>query len=319
MKIIHSAAILLFSIAGSLHGSASQPRAAKPIAISSPDGKVKAELSDANGALEYRVTVDGKQVLASSRLGIEADDVELGKDVTLGAATSRKIDQHYRFFGAHAEALNRANEATIPAKSHGESYFVDVHVANDGVGVRLRLPAKAARKVQADRSTWKLEGDPILWADQLDNSYESPYHTTTLKKLGKDKLGMPLTARVGDLYLTLTEALVKDYGDLALTPGADGALEGQLYADPNGWTTDDEVVQPWRVTVIARNLSDLVNTTRWGPEPQSSRSCSAGQRRLDQARKVRMAMARHRRPAAAGPARVGRLDQPDRLRLLPHR
>jgi alpha-glucosidase len=59
----------------------------------------------------------------------------------------------------------------------------------------------------------------------------------------------------------LTEALVKDYGDLAVKLGTDGALEGQLYADPQGWTTDDPVTQPWRVTIIARNLTDLVNTT----------------------------------------------------------
>ncbi len=39
-----------------------------------------------------------------------------------------------------------ANEAAIPAKSHGVSYFVDIHVANDGVGVRLRLPAKTGTK-----------------------------------------------------------------------------------------------------------------------------------------------------------------------------
>lgn len=261
MKIVDITAVLLFSIVGSLSQSAGQTQAVKAITISSPDGKVKAELSATNGALEYRVTVDGKQLLAPSRLGIQADDVELGTDVTLGAAKSRRIDEHYRFFGARAEAINQANEATISAKSHGESYFIDLHVANDGVGVRLRLPAKAARKVQADRSTWMLEGDPTVWADNLDNSYESPYHTTTLKKLGTGNLGMPLTVRVGDLYLTLTEALVKDFGDLALTLGADGALEGQLYADPQGWTTDDEVVQPWRVTIIGRNLTDLVNTT----------------------------------------------------------
>ena len=37
----------------------------------------------------------------------------------------------------------------------------------------------------------------------------------------------------------------KDYGDLAVKLGQSGALEGQLYADPKGWTTDKEVVQPW--------------------------------------------------------------------------
>jgi alpha-glucosidase len=261
VKTIKAVSVFLFSIAGSLPAFTAQTPSATPVTVSSPDGKIRAELSALDGTLKYRVLVDGKQVLTPSRLGIEADDVELGMDVTLGSGKVRKVDEHYKFFGAHAEAINLANEAMIPAKSHGVSYVVDIHVANDGVGIRLRLPAKTARRVQADRSTWTLDGDPELWAAKLDNSYESPYHTTTLKQLGTGMYGMPMTVRVGDIYLTLTEALIKDYGDLALMPGANGALEGHLYADLQGWTTDDEVVQPWRVTVVARNLNDLVNTT----------------------------------------------------------
>lgn len=266
---------LLLSIAMSIPGMASQHPAAKAIAVVSPDKKLRAELSVTNGVLSYRVTADGKQVLAPSKVGIQADDMELGQDVTLGSPSVRKINEQYRFFGAHATAINRANEAVIPAQSHGESYFVDVHVANDGVGIRLRLPAKKGRKIQADRSTWALEGDPTMWVDKLDPAYESPYHSTTLKQLGAGAFGFPLTARVGDLYVTLTEAMVKDYGDLGVKLNANGELEGQLYADPQGWTTNDPVIQPWRVTIIARNLTDLVNTTlvqnlNPPPEPQLS-------------------------------------------------
>ncbi len=252
---------LLFSIAMCVPGLAGQHPAKKAVAVASPDAKVKAEISVTDGVLSYRVTADGKQVLGASKLGIQTDDVELGQDVTLGAARLRKINEQYRFFGAHAMATNRANEAAIPAQSHGESYSVDVHVANDGVAVRLRLPAKQGRKIQADRSSWALEGNPTMWVDKLDFGYESPYHATTLKELGTDRYGFPLTARVGGLYVTLTEALVKDYGELAVKVNADGVLEGQLHADPAGWTTDDAVTQPWRVTIIARNLTDLVNTT----------------------------------------------------------
>ena len=61
--------------------------------------------------------MDGKQVLAPSMTGIEADDVELGQGVTLGSAKSRKMDEHYHLFGAHAEAVNHANETTVPAQS----------------------------------------------------------------------------------------------------------------------------------------------------------------------------------------------------------
>ena len=137
--------VLLATVAAPVAPLASQTRTARPVTVSSPDGRMRAELSAADGFLRYRIVVDGKQVPAPSMIGIQADDVELGQDVTLGSAKFRKVDEHYRFFGAHAEAVNRANEATVPAQSHGQSYLADVHVANDGVGVRLRLPAKGGR------------------------------------------------------------------------------------------------------------------------------------------------------------------------------
>ena len=113
---------LLFLIALCVPGLASHP-ATKAIVVMSPDAKVRAELSVTDGALSYRVSADGKQILGASKLGIQTDDVELGQDVTLGAARVRKINEQYRLFGAHGTATDRANEAVIPAQSHGESYF----------------------------------------------------------------------------------------------------------------------------------------------------------------------------------------------------
>ena len=235
--------------------------AAEPVVVASPDGAIKAELTSADGVLRYRITVDGSEVLAPSTLGILADGNELGHDAVLGAPTTRSIDEHYSFFGGHSTAVNQAREAAVPVTAGGESYFVDLHVANDGVGVRLRLSPKPGRKIQADRSNWRLEGDPVLWAARLSAAYESTYQTTSLGNLGTNSYGFPMTAKIGGLYVTLTEAALKDYGDLAVRRGADGALEGYLYADRDGWITDDAVVQPWRVTIVARDLTALVNST----------------------------------------------------------
>lgn len=232
------------------------------VSVKSPDGRIVFELSAAAGVLTYQVMADGQPVLKPSRLGIEADDVELGDQVTFGSPALHTVNEQYRFFGAHATASNYANEATVPAQSHGQAYSVDLHVANDGVGVRLRLPAKAGRKVEADRSTWVLPGDPVLWVDALNASYESPYHTSSLHQLAAAPLGLPITAHLSSgPYVTLTEAAVHDYGDLAVQPAPGNILQGQLYADLQGWTTDSPVIQPWRVTVIARDLNTLVNTT----------------------------------------------------------
>jgi alpha-glucosidase len=252
---------LLASIAFGLLAFSTPATAGKPIAVTSPDGKIRAELLSDSGILAYRITVDGRQVLAPSRLGIRSDDVELGHQASPGKPARRSVNERYRFFGAHAMAVNRANEVTVPVSSQGESYFVDLHVADDGVGVRVRLSARPGRRVQADRSSWRLDGDPVMWVDKLVPEYESPYHTSSASQLGAETLGLPITARVGGLYVTLAEAAVKDYGDLGVRRGADGALEGVLAADPDGWTTDDEVVQPWRVTIVARDLTALVNTT----------------------------------------------------------
>lgn len=235
--------------------------AQKPVVVTSPDKTINAELTAEAGKLMYRVTVDGQPVLAASRLGIRADGVELGESASLGAATRHAVNETWRFFGAHAIAHNSANEATVPVMSHGQTYQAEVHVANDGVAVRLRLPAKAGRKVEADRSAWTLPGDPAMWLENYVPEYENLYRTTSLKQLTSTPLGLPITAKVGQVYVTLSEAALKDYGDLAVVPAGDGTLEGKLVNDPDGWTTSDAVVQPWRVTVVARDLTALVNTT----------------------------------------------------------
>ncbi len=241
--------------------AADPSKAAGSVLVQSPDGTVQAEVTSAAGNLRYRVLVDGKQVLAPSTLAIRSDDVEWGQDVTLGSTRRHTVNEHYAFLGAHGVALNHAAEAVILAKSHGMPFQIDVHVANDGVALRLQLPAKPGRQVQADHSVWKLDGDPTVWVTAWDPGYEKPYGTTSLSKLGEGALGLPLTARVGSIYLTLTEAALKDYGDLGIKPGPGGVLQGELFNDPQGWSTDQAVVQPWRVTVVARDLTTLVNTT----------------------------------------------------------
>lgn len=232
-----------------------------PYTVSSPNGRIRAELSTTDSMLRYRITVDGEELLAPSEIGIRSDGVDIGSDVALGTIERRSIDEQYEFFGARSTALNRANEGSVPATSGGEAFTVDLHVANDGVGVRVRLGAKVGRRVEGERTVWRFPGNPTVWASELDPSYEQHYRTTTLDSLAASSYGMPLTLRVDDRYVSITEAALKDYGDMALTPRGGGALEGTLYADPWGFATDEEVVQPWRVTIIADDLTTLVNST----------------------------------------------------------
>jgi len=234
--------------------------ASDPISISSPDGKVVARISDDDRGLSYTVSVDGKTVLEPSQVRLQSDGQVFGNQATLGVPVSRTVHETYPFFGSKREAVNSAREVTIPLSSGGTNYFLDVHVADDGVGVRLRLPAKTGRKIEADLSTWRLPNDPQVWATTYDPGYEHPYKAATLGTLGTEAYGLPFTAKVGDAYVTLSEAALVDYSDLGFKRDGN-TLAGFLPLDAKGWTTDAAVVQPWRVTIVARSLTALVNTT----------------------------------------------------------
>jgi alpha-glucosidase len=238
----------------------SLPSHAAPVTINSPDGKLTATISDEQGKLSYQIHMDGKQVLSPSKIGIRSNDFDYGSGAALGKASMRVINESYSMFGGKSKAVNQAREASIPITSSSESYFLDVHVANDGVGVRLRLPAKADRKISEDLCSWSLPDDPPLWLCGK-NVYEETYTASILSKISNEPHGLPITAKVGDAYLCFSQAAFKDYGDILVRKNAAGALEGSFYADKNGWTTSSEVIQPWRVTIVARNLDALVNST----------------------------------------------------------
>ncbi|MEI7911731.1 MAG: glycoside hydrolase family 97 catalytic domain-containing protein [Verrucomicrobiota bacterium] len=234
---------------------------ASPVSVSSPNGRLMATLSDNGGNIRYTVSLDGTEVLAPSVAGIRSDGIAFGKEGQLGTPEIRKVNETYPFSGAKSVAVNRARVAIVPASTQGQQYKLDLHVADDGVGVRLRLPAKAGRKVEADLSTWQLPGDPAVWAMEHSDCYEEKYQTKTLSGLGNQRYGLPLTARVGNAYLTLSEAALTDYSDLEVNLGESKALVGSLPHDAKGWTTDRAVIQPWRVTIVASGLTELVNTT----------------------------------------------------------
>ena len=103
---------LAFAILGALCATVQ----AVEIKVSSPDGKAVITVTDAGG-LSYSVTFDGREVVAKSRFGIVADDVDLGADVKLGKTSSRKIRESYSMFGGHQEANNNCRETTVAVRT----------------------------------------------------------------------------------------------------------------------------------------------------------------------------------------------------------
>jgi alpha-glucosidase len=237
---------------------------AADIKVKSPDGKVVIAVTD-TGGLNYTVTLDGHEVVTHSRFGIIADGVDLGADVKLGKSSSHTINESYAMFGGHAEAKNNCRETTIAVRTaDGENYELDVRAYNDGVALRSRLTAKPGRKINGEATEWKMSGNPLAWFQTDFGSYEGIFQSSPLNDFSDGKkIPLPVTFNLpGGGYALVTEANLLNYSDAGVQVGGDHSLHIIFHAKPdaNGWMTDDAVVQPWRITLLARNLNALVNS-----------------------------------------------------------
>ncbi len=232
------------------------------IKVKSPDGKIVINVTD-TGGLAYSVLLDGREVVAKSRFGIVSDGIDLGADVKLGKSSSQTIRETRPMFGGHTEALNNCRETTVAVRSAaGETYDLDIRAYNDGAALRSRLAAKPGRKISGEATEWKLSGNPVAWFQTDFGSYEGLFQSNRLEDLPANR-GIPLPITLSlpkGGFALITEANLINYSDLGVQPAADHSLQGFFHADRNGWTTDDAVVQPWRVTLLARDLNALVNS-----------------------------------------------------------
>jgi alpha-glucosidase len=251
-NILSLAALVLFVGAGQ----------SAEVKVSSPDGKAVVSLAD-DGGLTYSVSFDGREVVSPSRFGIVADGMDLGADVKLGKTSSHKIRESYALFGGHAQANNNCRETTVSVRSAaGENYELDVRAYNDGVALRTRMAAKPGRKINGEATEWKVPGNPLAWYQTDIVNYEGIFQSSRLDDLrAGEKIPLPITFTLpGGGYALVTEANLVNYSDLGVQVAPDHSLRSFFHANQTGWTTGDAVVQPWRVTLLARDLNALVNS-----------------------------------------------------------
>ena len=233
------------------------------ISVTSPDGNIRAEIYRGDDSkLYYKVESKGTEIIAPSRLGIISDSIDLGSNFRFGSKESGQINETYSMFGVHSKGVNNCNTKTVEIKSKGENWYLDVRAYDDGVAVRSRLVAKPNRHIQGEATEWKVPSKTTYWYQNDLVSYEGTFSKVLVDTLASDQiLGLPVTALLpSGEYALLTEANLVDYSDLAVKTSRGGTLTAYFHAEPVGWNSNDEVIQPWRVTMIAKDLNTLVNS-----------------------------------------------------------
>jgi len=215
--------------------------------VRSPDGKIAITIHT-DAPLGYSITVDGKPVLARSRLGLElADNVNLGEKPVVQSEERKSADNHWENqFGKNRDVRDHYNELNLTLKEGERAFGVVARAYDDGVAFRLVLPKQSGMDsftVTRDATEFTFTEDNPVWAGWNNpegaarpeggfiGSQEWRYLPNKLSGLNpRFKHGLPFLVRTPAAYVAITESDLLDWSGLWLAPkaGAKFTLEAQL-------------------------------------------------------------------------------------------
>jgi alpha-glucosidase len=257
--------------------------AAEDLAVKSPDNKISFHVFVKDDALFYDVSYENKKVIEASPIRMSLDAKTITEKVRVGKAENYQVKEEYPWNGAHSVARNHCNGSKIGVNQGALRYTLDVRVFNDGASFQLIVPGKPDAKRIADESTvFTLPAGTTTWYHDLNMHYEGEYARKGLDTVKAGQWAAPsVTFRLPDsqLYLSVTEADLKNYGGMALqTDGKRGMVLRLPQHQPTSYpyklrySAEDvlrlsqpaaivgTVTTPWRVIVIANGLNALANS-----------------------------------------------------------
>src|SRR5258708_125845 len=261
MKILFYGCWILFF---SVRAGAQDARPLKSLFVKSPGNKLVVNISTGQYAeLSYSVQLNGHPVIASSRLGITVNHIDLGKESRITSVAYSSASEKYPWKGVHDTAINRYRNVllTIRGEKSRQTYFLEVRVFDDGMAFRYIVPAPGLNLVDGEASSWKIPDHSTTWYQENTDYYEGLYYSGEASNLVGKKAGPPVTYRTpAGIYGCITEAALVHYSGLSLRYGAGGALQANFAHDPRGWQIKDSIVTPWRVVLASEDLNGLVNS-----------------------------------------------------------
>ena len=257
--------------------------------ISSPDKNLilKFELKE-DGVPTYQLNYKKKEVIKSSKLGIETKDVpSMLNGFTITKTEQNTADESWNpVLGEQKTIRNHYNELLVTlAQKDVKDRFIKIRfrVFNDGLGFRYEFPEQPNLNyfiIKEERTQFALAGDhKAFW---LPGDYDTQEYSTVTSNLsevrGKMKdavtpnssqttfsptgLQTPLMMKSKDgLYINIHEAALVDYSCLSLNlDDKNYVLESVLTPDAigNKGYMQAPSQSPWRTIVVSDKATDIL-------------------------------------------------------------
>jgi alpha-glucosidase len=241
---------------------------------SSPSGTLTVEVTfNSEGRVGYRVSREGKPVIADSRLGfLFTDAPEMLRNFELAGQSTGSFDETWEEpWGEYARIRNRYNELTV---SFDEKNWLKrrmtlvFRIYDDGLGFRYELPSRPnfSHANIADELTEFNVAEPgtAWWDEALEwNRAEYLYRRTSIEEIGTAQT--PLTIRTASgLHLSFHEAALVDYSGMDLRRVHDRLLKATLMPSSTGPKVSRALplATPWRVIMIAPDAPSLYKSAQ---------------------------------------------------------
>lgn len=251
---------------------------AETFKLSSPDGKLQAEVSD-GAKLTLNISADGKKLLDNVEFAMLTDKGDMGKNSTaLSCDYSNHRGTIDTVWGIDKSVKDEYNQMVINFKK----FKVVVRAFDDAVAYRFVSNLGDGKMIVNDETL----NIPLSDSDKLiahiekgvQTSFEKPYTRLTfgeLKKQNPHSVSLPLIVDKGSAKIALVESDVSHYPGLRVAAGKNGAVS-KISKYPKAFKVkvhnrfasefEDYIAStvasrefPWRAFIVARNDSDLAD------------------------------------------------------------
>ena len=123
------------------------------VSVSSPNNQLQVTVSDAGGRLHYTATLNGKQMLLPSALGLKTSIGDLTRDLVINNSELKTKNYDYKMRGTKASAANyQANCLLLDIQNKdGIKMSVIFQVSNNDIAFRYALPRQTIGRKEMKR------------------------------------------------------------------------------------------------------------------------------------------------------------------------
>jgi hypothetical protein len=258
--------------------------------IRSPNGQLVLDFKlQAGGVPTYHLTYKGKDVIKTSKLGLDLKKGPgLANDFTIADTKKSSADETWQpVWGEVKNIRNHYNQlaVTLHQKASDRSIIIRFRLFDDGLGFRYEFPKQKNLDyftIKEERTQFALAGDhKAFW---LPGDYDTQEYSTVTSNLsevrGKMKaavtgnasqttfsptgLQTPLMLKSKDgLYINIHEAALIDYSTMSLElDDKNMVLESHLTPDANGDKGEIQTpaLSPWRTVIVSDRAGDILES-----------------------------------------------------------